>query len=73
MTLCRVITNCQNEDGYYLLFKRVFERVQLLAGQSMKFHSIQSLGIQGIVMDMDVAQYKGIKAPIKYLVNAHIV
>ncbi|EYE90581.1 uncharacterized protein EURHEDRAFT_466851, partial [Aspergillus ruber CBS 135680] len=60
ITLFRVFTNQETTEGYYLLFKRVFSLIQKVTGDAIKFSSIHSTGIYGIVVDMDTKQYTGL-------------
>jgi hypothetical protein len=59
VTLLRVYTNQESVEGYYLLFKSVFEMVSRVLGEDVYFQSIHQQGIEAIVVDMDSRQYTG--------------
>ncbi|BCR90626.1 uncharacterized protein ACHE_60512A [Aspergillus chevalieri] len=60
ITLLRVFTSTDSTEGYYLLFKRVFDLVQRVSSQPVLFDSIHGSGIHGIIVDMDSKQYTGL-------------
>lgn len=51
-------------NGYYLLFKHVFNLIQKTIGRPVLFDSIHGTGIHGIIVDMGPKQYSG-----KYLIK----
>jgi hypothetical protein len=59
MTFCRVYTTADTREGYYLLFKRVFDRIATIIRRRVSFRPIDGRGIQAVVMDMDTKQYSG--------------
>ena len=46
-------------EGYYLLFKRVFNLIHKVTGRPVLFDGIHGAGIHGIIVDMDTKQYTG--------------
>jgi hypothetical protein len=54
-----VFTSEDSTEGYYLLFKRVFNLIQKVSQQPVLFDSIHGSGIHGIIVDMDTKQYTG--------------
>lgn len=57
ITLLRVFTNTDTTEGYYLLFKRVFNLIHKVTGRPVLFDPIHGTGIHGIIVDMDTKQY----------------
>ncbi|BCR90382.1 uncharacterized protein ACHE_60268A [Aspergillus chevalieri] len=60
ITLVRVFTNQESPIGYYRLFKRVFQVIANVTGQSVCFWHIHQEGFQGIICDMDNKQTSGL-------------
>ncbi|EEH41177.2 hypothetical protein PAAG_03463 [Paracoccidioides lutzii Pb01] len=60
VTLCRVFTEQKSPEGYYHLFKRVFDIVQRLTGKQVTFHYIQGVGLRALIIDMCNKQMAGL-------------
>jgi hypothetical protein len=60
ITLCHVFTTEDTTEGYYTIFKKVYDIVHKLTGKKLTFCAIHGTGLYAIVMDMDNKQIKGI-------------
>lgn len=59
ITLCRVFTEFEDPEGYFLLFSRVFAVVEKVTGKPLEFKYLHGSGIHAILADMDWSQMKG--------------
>ncbi|KMP09240.1 hypothetical protein CISG_04911 [Coccidioides immitis RMSCC 3703] len=60
ITLVRVFTEHDSKNGYYLLFKRVFDVIETLIGCSIAWFHLHGVGIEGVGLDMDRKQTDGL-------------
>lgn len=70
ITLCRVFTTEDTTEGYYIIFKKVYDIIYKLTGKKLTFRAIHGTGLHALVMDMDNKQIEGNLQPLpKYLLN----
>jgi hypothetical protein len=60
ITLYRVFTTEDTTEGYYTIFRKVYDIVHKLTGKKLTFRAIHGTGLHAIVMDMDNKQIGGI-------------
>jgi len=53
-------TEQETPEGYYLLFKRTFEIIRRLTGESINFYYLHGPGLHAVVLDMCNKQMSGI-------------
>ena len=59
IVLCRVFTESEDPEGYFLLFSRVFEVIEKVTGKPLQFQYLHGSGVHAILADMDWSQMKG--------------
>ncbi|PGG96334.1 hypothetical protein AJ80_09842 [Polytolypa hystricis UAMH7299] len=59
-TLCRVFTGQESPEGYYRLFKHVFDIVQRLTRKEATFYYLHGVGFRALLMDMCNKQMAGL-------------
>lgn len=50
-------------EGYYLLFKQVFNLIHKVTGRPVLFHPIHGIGIHAIIVNINTKQYTGKRLP----------
>lgn len=59
LVLCRIFTEHEDPEGYFLLFSRVFKVIEEVTGKPLQFNYLHGSGVQAILADMDWSQMKG--------------
>jgi hypothetical protein len=59
LVLCRIFTEHEDPEGYFLLFSRVFKVIEEVTGNPLQFNYLHGSGVQAILADIGLESDEG--------------